>query len=704
MTRSVASSGAARLESKDVSRQAEGNRTRNGLVRLFVLLFCLCGAATGARALQQIGITDARLEAPVEFTAERLGNADADVVEAKGSVTAVWGGQRLTADEVRYDRQKRVVEAKGSVRVTDAAGNEMRSASTTLNLADMTGSAQEAELWLAEPGYRVKAKTIRRTGPNTFEAESASFSACDGTFPSWRIDAGHLEVELDGYLFGQSGVFWVESVPTAYLPAFVFPAKISRQSGLLPPKFGYSQNDGLIAINRVYWVISESADLTVTVDYRSRRGWKEEANFRYVIDRNQEGEMKLTAYKDRQHETSEHLDVLADHLSFLSPRTLFEYHIDYTGDPQSRIGYADTLEARGTRREESHASFSHAFDPGSAFLLGRFTQPFSEPQSAVQQELPSLGFLGVDVPVWGPLYSRVGMEATRFYREEGLTGDRIKFSQGFLYDADLGGLSLNASFGYRQHLYDVEDGGGQADEGGAARGAAWAGARARLLLERPYGEALHRLEPYAAFEWTEAGRGSDSLPSFDDADRFADETLLRFGFQSRLTGEGRDLFSLDLEEVLDVSVVRRDGYGADSWRPWTFKALCSPVEFLTLYGEGAHHSPEGWRSWAAEASISDDRGDKLWWREQYLRSEAGYIETGLTLALTRRLEGTYQNRYSRRDSLILEDKAELTYQHPCWAATLGFSRLYQETEDDYDRRVLVTVSLKGLGQTGKLKW
>jgi LPS-assembly protein len=674
---------------------------------LLVLLFAARGLA-----LEQIGFADAGTgdESPLQLTARSLTNTGANEVVAEGDVRVTWGEHVITADKIVYNRSEQLIRANGNVVMVDASKNKLTCEAAEVNVEDLTGWASYAEFYLPETGYRIKADHLKRTGPRTLEAENASFSACDGTWPSWRIDASWLSVELEGYLYGKHGVFWMESAPAIYLPVFLFPAKLQRQTGFLTPRMGYSDVRGYRIENRFFWTISESADLLLKLDYRSRLGWIEEARARYILGDGHAGSFMLRHYDTRTPETDNALDFEAEHLSTFSSDTLFDMNVEYAGDKKTRQDFADDLEALELTRLEGHAVGAHTIDYGTFYALGRFTQPLVGAQSAVMQELPGAGFMGVETPLWGPLFTRSEAEATRFHRKEGEKGIRVRGLQELGAAYSFGPLGVVGQVGYRQHYYDQKVDGSAAatvENGNGSRGAAFSKVRAWLGLERAYGGYLHMVEPRVVYSWTEEGRGIQPL-QFDDEDTFENSSIFSVGFESRLYDleDERLLLLVDLERDLEVGEISKRGLVGDALLPWRGELGLYVTDYLSLDADGEYDSDNGedWLRWAAEARLSDWRGDSIWYKQQYLKGEANHLEVGGSLVVTDAITANYSNRYSRKEHKLLEEKATLAYTHPCWQLMLNFSRTYRVDDGFYDKKIMLSYTLKGLGKGSAVKW
>lgn len=675
--------------------------------RLLILLAVLLSAAF-AQASEFV-FTEGRAAAePVKVSADTLRNVDENVIEAEGGVKAEWGGRLLKADLLRYDRLSRTLTAAGSVSVYDSAtGSDLKCEKLVFNLDDSTAETEKAHLFIGEAGVSVRAERIRKTGPDTYEAEGAVFTTCDGTWPSWRIEAGKISVKIEGYLFGRDGFLYVESMPVTYLPAFVFPAKLKRQSGFLPPRIGTSSVDGFLFRARYYWVINESSDMVVEADYRSAKGLAESLNLRYVLSEDQRGSAYVKHYLlDGTKENA--VDFRLDHFALFGPGAVLDARLDYTGDKTLRAEYAADLLDRGIHRLENHVSLTNCLSPGSFYGYARYTQSLTEPQEGVLETLPALGFLGRDVRLFGPFYSRTDFAAEKLWREEGLRADRLRMAQGLLADLELGGLGLTVGAGGRLSLYNLENREGVYGKN-PSRAAPWAEAGLFAGFSRDYGIFEHVVEPRLDARWEGGGTG-DEIPVLDGNDVFEKTEKLTPRMVTRFFSRqrGSDLLLIDIGRPFDMAAARE--YGADhsrAWEPWRAVLELNPLERLNFRADAEwdeNAAGDGIIRWAAYLDASDSRGDSLKIARQYKAGEADYVELSADAAFSGGWSGGYMNRFSVRDRVSLEEGAYVLYKHQCWQAAVNYSRSRLDEEGEYDRVITLTVSLTGFGKVGGLRW
>lgn len=656
-----------------------------GLLPVLPLLW-----AGQTRAEERLRLEGKGGSGPIEIHAETLSSSEkGDKLHGEGNVVLVWKGYRLTADRASYDRETDTAEADGSVLLEDENGNLLRAVHLTVNTETQEGVITDGTLTLVREGYRIWGKRFVRTGPQTYLVEDGGFTTCEGTWPSWRVEASRIRVELEKYLVSRNASFWAESAPVVFTPYLVFPVKTERQSGFLIPKVGFSDRSGALLIVPYYWAFSDSADVVLRLEYRSRRGFTEAAEFRYAVAEGHEGTAEVTHSYDRSDENSRYT-VKLDHKSRFSETTQARLHVDYLGDTKILRDNGETLEQRGVERLESYAVGAHALEFGNAFVYTDYIEALHQPESETQQLLPSLGLLGRETPLLAGLNFDPTIRYSNFHREEGLRGQRLELHPVLSRGWSLGGIGLAARAGYRGHFYETEG-----EE--IFRGLAQASVTVSALLARTYGTFIHTLEPKLVGLWEGMDRGRE-VPVFDAADAFGRRTELGLLLENRL------LRASDLAPVAGLDVERSLGLAAGEPQLWRIRGSYTPTEKVELRAEGEYDASgsASWRSASATGEYTDARGDKLRLGYHFVEDRASYADAVLSYALTRELALIYRHNYSFSDGATLEEAYALHLTHPCWEVIGAFSRNLRENER-YEHRYYVLLTLKGLGKIGSMK-
>ncbi len=222
-----------------------------------------------------------------------------NVYTGRGRVVITKTNKNLSADYVQFDQKTMEVSADGHVVMT-VGENILTGSRMEMNLDAETGTVYDGTIFLQENHFYIKGDKIQKVGKDSYTADKASVSSCDGDRPAWKITGRNIKVTVEGYGVVKHAALWAKKVPVLYSPYLVFPAKLKRQSGLLAPQFGYDDRKGAVYLQPLYWAINESSDATFYSHYMDLRGEKLGAEYRYVLDEQSKGTLMVDFLDDRK--------------------------------------------------------------------------------------------------------------------------------------------------------------------------------------------------------------------------------------------------------------------------------------------------------------------------------------------------------------------------------------------------------------------
>jgi LPS-assembly protein len=232
--------------------------------------------------------------------ADRLSYDDATkTYRAEGNVMVSRGDLSIHADAVGFNGETKVVTASGEVRLV--SGRDWVTGSRVeADLKTETGTVYDGLLFMEESNFYVGGEEIQKTGKDSYYVREAQFTACHEGQPDWKVTGKDLRVTIEGYGKIKDAAFWARDIPVFYLPFLVFPAKTKRQTGLLVPEMGYSDNMGFEFAQPFFWAIDESKDATFYEHYMGRRGLKQGLEYRYIVGPESRGTVMSDFLSDRQ--------------------------------------------------------------------------------------------------------------------------------------------------------------------------------------------------------------------------------------------------------------------------------------------------------------------------------------------------------------------------------------------------------------------
>jgi LPS-assembly protein len=243
------------------------------------LLLLFCGMVWGQNLDSLLG--DAQF--PWHITADELSFDDAQQIYiATGNVLISKMDKQIRADTVHFNHKNMQAQATGHVTMT--VGQDLITAdSLQIDLTTEQGTLQGGSFFLYQENFHIKGDEIVKTGKDSYHADKASLTTCDGEKPAWKITGRNLNVTIEGYGYAHHAVFWVKDIPVFYTPFISFPVKTKRQTGLLPPQIGSSSRKGFEYHQPFFWAINESMDATFYDHFMDLRGNKLGAEVRYVM-------------------------------------------------------------------------------------------------------------------------------------------------------------------------------------------------------------------------------------------------------------------------------------------------------------------------------------------------------------------------------------------------------------------------------------
>jgi lipopolysaccharide assembly outer membrane protein LptD (OstA) len=213
--------------------------------------------ATGGVATAAPGVD---FQAPViEFDRNK------NEISGKGGVTISDSGVQVQADEGTFNTQTRQGVVAGNVVVSSSAGI-LAADAATLHVPNETGEFTNLNFEVEEGGFDVVSAKARKVSEFDFELEDSSVTSChcpDGAKP-WEIRSDTCKITQEGYAHSYDSSVYFEGLPIFYSPYLAFPVKNERASGLLPPQWGVSNQNGVLYRQPILGIVDGSSDFTVS--------------------------------------------------------------------------------------------------------------------------------------------------------------------------------------------------------------------------------------------------------------------------------------------------------------------------------------------------------------------------------------------------------------------------------------------------------
>jgi LPS-assembly protein len=714
------------------------NRLRRVVIGLLLIVAGVADVSAEVRlplpsALKDLSASGIRFDSPVHMTADALSyDEEAGVAVAEGNVELGFGTRTMRADRIRYDSTTGEADLSGKVRYKDAA-EEFAFDRITINLDSETGILYNGTIRIGSSNYLIASRKIEKTGKSSFLIEKGMLTTCPcDPEPDWKFEVRRARVTLDRYAIGKDITFRIRGVPVLWLPWGAFPVKMTRQSGLLLPSFSSNRSRGYTLQVPYYQVINRWSDATVTFDAMSRRGYRPEAEYRFVLNPESEGALRATYFQDRV-EQKERGRFYGENV-FRSGAFTANAKLEVPTDSQYYVDLIDLDALRSLRfaRSEGFASLSGAnAEQAVSIVWNKDLQDTPGPDNTVQR-LPeyTMTLLPARIPIAGIDLSGE-ISATRFQRSDGFDEVRAR-GFGEIFRA----LPLYRSVTLVPYLFaDVLgtrfEPTQAADPSDRGRFVPGGGATLSADARRDFpGRALvHTAGVSAGYRYVPKIR-QDELPVTDRWSRLAPQSQFLFTFSQRLLGvkDGaapKEFLSFHIEWAYDLGGNETSGSRyVDPLAPYVraledqietamgappknkdapsnvyAKIGVTPIERWRFQGEALFDPVENsFTVGAVSGEYKKDDDHRLLVEYRLSRDLAEDVRGTFAWRLLRWLRLQAQANYSVRNGYLTEGAVGMSVypRSDCW--NVGFTVERKSHPDDTSVRL--SFGLKGIGSVG----
>ncbi|MFI5397887.1 MAG: LPS-assembly protein LptD [Candidatus Binatia bacterium] len=514
-----------------------------------------------------------RMESPyvqeqeITIVAEELSyEQKTNSIIARGNVVITRGETELQADEVRFNRATNEADAQGNVRLTNSEGTVVAD-TVHMNLDEETGSLKDAEIRSLRSRYSLGGARVEKGLGQTYHIENGQFTTCHCAkgAPSWSISGRELDVTLEGYGTLAGGTFKVLDVPILYIPRAIFPVQQERQSGLLDPRFGFSNTRGFQTFLPVYWAINKSQDATVALDFETSARAGLVGEYRYTLSRETRGFLdgsyfnesfrggtpvkpfETTIPENRWSVTAEHDQPLLGTSRLYGDLFLVSDDLFLREINTYAFEHSQDVAIRTLPFTQSHLAAVQLWDRVALKGEGTYYQDLTGFQSPTLQRAP-------EVDLWGQtllgqhVLGQLTATAVDFQRARGVDGARLDIEPAAVLPLPLGRFAFGSvRAALRETAYHLTEDRladtAQTLPQNQSRELFQLGAEMGASLSRIYPvtsfgleKLKHTIEPTVEYLYTPAVSQAN-LPLFDGVDRINQRNLLTYGVVSRFIGK-----------------------------------------------------------------------------------------------------------------------------------------------------------------------
>ncbi|QOY55029.1 LPS-assembly protein LptD [Candidatus Sulfurimonas marisnigri] len=235
----------------------------------------------------------------VEVYATKMDTKD-NVVKAYGEVIVVYKESHLSAQRAVYDRNSGELELFGNIRATQGSDIKLLGDYAKLNIANKERtfkpfymSEQTSNVWLS--GSKSYAKD------DNIEITSGVMSGCNPSNPLWKMEFTSSEYNTNTmWLSLYNARLYIYDIPVFYTPYFGYSLDTTRRTGVLPPIFGYSNNEGFYYEQSLFIAEQNWWDLELKPQIRNQRGSGIYSTFRFVDSKVSKGSLVTGYFKEKE--------------------------------------------------------------------------------------------------------------------------------------------------------------------------------------------------------------------------------------------------------------------------------------------------------------------------------------------------------------------------------------------------------------------
>jgi LPS-assembly protein len=662
----------------------------------------------------------------------------------KGRVSIQQPGRRIEADEVELTQNQDEGRFSGNILLAepgllltgDQAEYDFRTQQARIRRTEFVSSAINAH---------GRAEEIQRNEKGLLTIAHGEYSTCPPDDRTWSFEARNIRLNQNkGRGEISHAVLNIKDVPVLYVPYFNFPIDDRRQTGILVPRFGSTNDGGFDFALPIYLNLAPNFDATLSPRLMTRRGNMVEGEFRYLLPRLGEGKLEggylpgdaLYADRDRK-------SLHWQQRGRLTPDLQLNTNVNYLSDTAYLIDLGTDLSITNTAFQErlgeliyKHRDWTltgrvqsfQTIDP----LIFDIEKPYARRPQVLLTSNPAVA------RGWQPT---LRTELVYFDRRVGdfsgpeVNGTRYSLDPALSYVVNEPWGHLVPTVKLRSLAYELTGSGVPGERDGESLAVPSASLDGGLNFERRQGPFLQTLEPRAYYLFAPYS-AQDQLPNFDTAnttfsyqqlfresrfaggDRLDDANQFSLGLTSRIIGAasgeeivrasvGQIIYLRDRKVRLDpaIPVATADTsnlaaqLAAPIGRGWssTADALWTPnLEHSTQFSVSFNYLPET-RDRLANIGYNYRREDPTLGQEALRQAHLSFVQP---VGVSWQLLGLWQ--YDLRGNEIQEALAGLQYEACCWKLR-AFDRRFLADPDDLSpgaRRerhaFFIEVELKGL--------
>jgi len=247
----------------------------------------------------------------IEIKAKHI-ELENDIVTAKDNVVVYYGDAVIKASSASFNRKTKLLVLDGDIVLMGYQGGKEHA--DHMEIQTDTKEVKFEELFLvSENDVWIYSDDVNKK-EGKYNLGTSVLSSCDISDPLWTMVFSEAEYNTnENHMQVYHAKVYMWDVPVFYSPYLSFSTNKERSSGLLFPGLGYTENEGFLYEQPIYWAISESMDLEINPQIRTDRSLGVYGTFRFVDSNHSSGKIRVGYFKDKESYTQEYGLLNDDH-------------------------------------------------------------------------------------------------------------------------------------------------------------------------------------------------------------------------------------------------------------------------------------------------------------------------------------------------------------------------------------------------------
>lgn len=240
----------------------------------------------------------------IEIKAKHI-ESENDIVTAKDNVVVYYGDAVIKASSATFNRKTKLLVLDDDIVMMGYKGGkehadhmEIQTDTQEVNFEELF-LVSENDVWIYSDDVNKK--------EGKYTLGTSVLSSCDISDPLWTMVFSEAEYDTnENQMQVYHAKVYMGEVPVFYSPYLSFSTNKQRSSGLLFPGLGYTEDEGFLYEQPIFWAISESMDLEINPQIRTDRSDGIYGTFRFVDSNHSSGKLRVGYFKDKDSYIEKH--------------------------------------------------------------------------------------------------------------------------------------------------------------------------------------------------------------------------------------------------------------------------------------------------------------------------------------------------------------------------------------------------------------